>query len=131
MARIRSVIRVWSSPCSTATAYECHEENKDKKAPNLAREPIANKFYASYNTLVNYGFTSYGDSYRTLSGQFGARGSKLFEMLEEGHYDVKLSEEDFHRLTLWLDCCSMFYGVFEKEPGEVQLRGGVARAILK
>lgn len=118
-------------PVLDRNCVKCHQENKDKKAPNLAREPIANKFYASYNTLVNYGFTSYGDSYRTLSGQFGARGSKLIEMLEEGHHDVKLSEEDFHRLTLWLDCCSMFYGVFEKEPGEAQLRGEIAHAILE
>ena len=110
---------------------ECHVKNKAKKAPNLAKDPIANKFYASYNTLVNYGFTSYGDSYRSLSGQFGARGSKLIEMFEKGHHDVKLSKEDFHRLTLWLDCCSMFYGVFEKEPGEAQLRGEIARAILQ
>ena len=109
----------------------CHEKNKDKKAPNLARDPIANKFYASYNAIVDYGFTSYGDSYRTLNGQFGARGSKLVQMLEKGHHDVKLSEEDFHRLALWLDCCSMFYGVYEKEPGEAQLRGEVARAILE
>ena len=36
-------------------------------------------------------------------------------MLDKGHHDVKLSDEDFHRLALWLDCCSMFYGVFEKE----------------
>ena len=118
-------------PVLDRNCVQCHEENKDKKAPSLAREPIANKFYASYNTLVNYGFTSYGDSYRTLSGQFGARGSKLIEILEEGHHDVKLSDEDFHRLALWLDCCSMFYGVFEKEPGEAQLRGEVARAILE
>jgi hypothetical protein len=118
-------------PVLDRNCVQCHEENKDKKAPNLAREPIAQKFYASYNTLVNYGFTSYGDNYRTRSGQFGARGSKLIEILEKGHYDVQLSEEDFHRLTLWIDCCSMFYGVFEKEPGEAQLRGEIARAILE
>ena len=118
-------------PVLDRNCVKCHQENKDKKVPNLAREPIANKFYASYNTLVNYGFTSYGDSYRTLNGQFGARDSKLVEMLEKGHHDVDLSDEDFHRLSLWLDCCSMFYGVFEKEPGEAQLRGEVARAILE
>ena len=118
-------------PVLDRNCVQCHAENKDKKCPNLAAEPIANKFYASYNTLVNYGFTSYGDSYRTRSGQFGARASKLVELLDKGHYDVKLSEEDFHRLTLWIDCCSMFYGVFEKEPGEAQLRGEVARAILE
>ena len=118
-------------PVLDRNCVQCHEENKDKKAPNLAREPIAHKFYASYNTLVNYGFTSYGDSYRTLSGRFGARSSKLIEILEKGHYDVQLSEEDLHRLTLWIDCCSMFYGVFEREPGEAQLRGEIARAILE
>jgi len=118
-------------PVLDRNCVECHEEKKDEKAPSLAREPIANKFYASYNTLVNFGFTSYGDSYRTRPGQFGARASKLIEILEKGHYDVKLSDEDFHRLTLWIDCCSMFYGVFEKEPGEAQLRGEVARAILE
>jgi len=110
---------------------QCHEEKKNEKAPNLGREPIANKFYASYNTLVQYGFTSYGDAYRTRSGQFGARNSKLVEILDKGHYDVKLSDPDFHRLTLWLDCCSMFYGVFEKEPGEAQLRGEIARPLLQ
>jgi hypothetical protein len=115
-------------PVLDRNCVQCHAE---KQACNLAAEPIANKFYASYNTLVNYGFTSYGDSYRTRSGQFGARASKLVELLDKGHYDVKLSDEDFHRLTLWIDCCSMFYGVFEKEPGEAQLRGEVARAVLE
>jgi hypothetical protein len=109
----------------------CHQENIGRKAPNLAREPIANKFYASYNSLVKHGFTSYGDSYRTINGQFGARGSKLMQLLDKGHYDVQLSEEERYRLTLWLDCCSMFYGVFEREPGEAQLRGEIADAILK
>ncbi|NLF68917.1 MAG: hypothetical protein GX575_07660 [Candidatus Anammoximicrobium sp.] len=110
---------------------QCHEENRAKQAPNLGREPIANKFYASYNSLVPYGFTSYGDNYRTRPGQFGARASKLIALLEKGHYDVKLPPEDFHRLVLWIDCCSMFYGVFEREPGEAQLRGEISRAVLE
>jgi hypothetical protein len=110
---------------------KCHEENKAKNVPVLAREPIRNKFYASYNSLVKYGFTAYGDSYRTLPGKFGAHASKLIEILDQGHHEVQLSPEDYHRLTLWLDCVSMFYGVFEKEPGQAQLRGEVAHAILK
>lgn len=118
-------------PVLDRQCVQCHAENRDKKAPNLAREPIANKFYASYLSLVNYGFTAYGDAYRTLPGQFGARASKLMALLDKGHYGVQLSPEDRHRLALWIDCCSMFYGVFEKEPGEAQLRGEIARAILE
>jgi hypothetical protein len=117
-------------PVLERNCVKCHEENRGK-APNLAREPIQNKWYASYNSLVNYGFTAYGDGYRTIPGRFGARASKLLAMLDKGHHDLKLADEDFHRLALWLDCASMFYGVFEKEGGEKQLLGGIAKPTLE
>jgi hypothetical protein len=117
-------------PVLDRNCVPCHDKNA-AKAPNLKREPIQNKFYASYNSLVKYGFSSYGDHYRTVPGKFGAHASKLVAMLEKGHHDVKLSPEDFHRITLWLDSVSLFYGVFEKEPGEAQLRGEVAKATLE
>ena len=69
--------------------------------------------------------------YRTTPGHFGARASGLFALLEKGHYDVKLNDEEMHQLTLWLDCLSMFYGVYEKDGGEAQLRGEVVRATLE
>jgi hypothetical protein len=110
---------------------DCHTKNADK-APNLAREPVAKKWYASYNSLApKYGFHNYGDGYRTTPGRFGALASKLYEHLSKGHHDLKLPPEDLHRLTLWLDCSSLFYGVYEKEGGEAQLRGEVARPTLE
>lgn len=118
-------------PVLDRNCVKCHEENKDKKAPNLAKEPIQNKWYASYNSLVKHAFTAYGDHYRTIPGKFGARASNLMAMLAKGHHDVKLSDEDHHRLALWLDCMSMFYGVFEKEGGEAQLAGELAKPTLE
>jgi hypothetical protein len=110
---------------------KCHAERADK-APNLAREPLVGRWFASYASLVSrYGFHNYNDSYRTTPGQFGARASKLYELLQKGHYEVGLSDEDLHRITLWLDCSSMFYGVYEREGGEAQLRGEVARPTLE
>jgi len=112
---------------------ECHnkEENK-KKAPNLNREPIQKNWYASYNSLVHkYGFYNYGNPVRTIPGKFGAHASKLYEMLSKGHNDLKLPPEDMHRITLWLDCVSMFYGVYEKETGLAQLDGKVAYPTLE
>lgn len=101
----------------------CHEENLDK-APKLTREPITKKFYASYNSLApKYGFWNYGDGYRTTPGKFGAKAAPLYEHLKKGHKDVKLTDEEMHRITLWLDMTSLFYGVYEKEGGEAQLRG--------
>jgi hypothetical protein len=117
-------------PVLDRNCVECHAKNAPK-ACNLAKEPVNRKWYASYNSLVKYGFTSYGENLRTTPGQFGARVSNLYEILTKGHYDVKLSPEDLHRLTLWLDLSTMFYGVYEKEGGEAQLRGEIAMPTLE
>ena len=118
-------------PVLDRQCVQCHAEKADKKAPNLAREPLQRRWYASYNSLLPYAFTDYGSNLRTTPGKFGARASKLLAILEKGHYDVKLSAEDLHRITLWLDCSSMFYGVYEKEGGEAQLLGQIARPTLE
>jgi hypothetical protein len=52
-------------------------------------------------------------------------------MLAKGHNKVKLSPEDLHRITLWLDCASMFYGVYEADRGAAQLRGEIAKPTLE
>ena len=80
---------------------------------------------------ISGGLTSYGENLRTTPGQFGARASKLYGILTKWHYGVKLSPEDMHRLTLWLDLSTMFYGVYEKESGEAQLRGEIAMLPLQ
>ena len=97
------------------------------------------EYYISYLSLApKYGFYDYGGAnfndpkwYRTTPGQFGARASKLYELLQKGHYDVKLPPQDMRRLTVWLDSCSLFYGVYEKEGGQAQLRGEIARPTLE
>ena len=90
----------------------CHQKNADK-APRLDSEVVVKgrqKWYASYFSLApKYGFWQYGDRHRTTPGKFGARASKLHEMLVKGHNDVKLSQEEMHRIDVWLDSCSIFY----------------------
>ncbi len=112
----------------------CHRDNAEK-ATRLDSEVIVKgrqKWYASYFSLApKYGFWSYGQRHRTTPGQFGARAAKLYSLLKEGHYDVKLPPEDLHRLTVWLDSCSIFYGVYEKEGGEAQLRGEIVYPTLE
>ncbi len=123
---------------------KCHQKNAAKKAPDLSRKVIPrgrNKWYASYWSLAQkYGFYRYGGRnwqdpkwYRTTPGEFGARASKLYAILTTGsHKDrVKLPDEDLHRITLWLDSCSIFYGVYEKEGGEAQLRGEIVKPTLE
>jgi hypothetical protein len=116
---------------------QCHADNPDK-APRLDREVVAKgnqgrqRWYASYHSLApEYGFWQYGGRHRTIPGKFGARVSKLYKLLLEGHYDVKLSEEEMHRIIVWLDSCSIFYGVYEKEGGIAQLQGKVVYPTLE
>ncbi len=118
-------------PVLDRSCVDCHAKHADR-AVNLGREPIQRHWYASYANLApRYGFHDYGSGLVTTPGKFGARAAKLTEILEKGHYGVKLSPEDFHRITLWLDSSSMFYGVYEKEGGEAQLRGEIARPTLQ
>ncbi|MCL2709376.1 MAG: hypothetical protein FWE95_00715, partial [Planctomycetaceae bacterium] len=120
----RLVQPIWDQHC-----VACHTEERAKgtpDVPNLAREPITNKWYASYNELVpKYGSYSYGEALRTTPGGFGAKASLLYPHLKGGHKGVELSAEEMQRIVLWLDCVSIFYGVYEKEGGEAQLRGEI------
>jgi hypothetical protein len=34
-------------------------------------------------------------------------------------------------VTLWLDCASLFYGAYENERGQAQLRGDIAHPALE
>jgi len=110
---------------------DCHAQHPDT-APNLARDPIVRNWYASYENLVHkYGFHDYHDPYRTTPGKFGALDAPLYRLLQSDHHCVQLPPDDLHRITLWLDCVSMFYGVYEQEGGLAQLRGEVVQPTLE
>lgn len=115
----------------------CHQEEKALDLGSAITGPHG--WTRSYTNLAGkYGFYFHvsngsinsgvhGGS-RTIPGKFGARVSKLLEYLDEGHYGVKLPEDDFHRVTLWLDCNSEFYGAYHDI--EAQARGEVVYPTL-
>jgi hypothetical protein len=128
-------------PVLNRNCVPCHAKSPDQ-APRLDSEPLPYgraHYFASYLSLMpKFGFFDYGGRdfadarwYRTTPGEFGARASRLHAMLDAGHHDVRLSAEDAHRLAVWLDSCSLFYGVYEKEGGEAQLRGEVPQPTLQ
>ena len=118
----------------------CHLKNP--KAPNLsetAAQWTQRKYGGDTNTLWSQSYLSLvkgnhdregalkkGFAYacdarppgrvpsETTPGKFGARASKLYELLQAGHYDVQLPPEAMRRLTLWLDCNSVFYGAYQE-----------------
>jgi hypothetical protein len=116
----------------------CHQE---KKALDLSGQlGAANGWSQSYASLAEkYGFyfhvtngafnTPVHGGSRTIAGQFGARAAGLAKYLDESHYGVKLPAEDRHRIALWLDCNSEFYGSYENT--ELQARGEIVRPTLE
>ena len=112
----------------------CHtkEKAKGKKTPNLNGNQFGgNGWSQAYSTLSRYSWYKSGGngairgnktSY-SIPGQVGAQGSKLYKMLKKGHNKVKLKGEELRRITLWLDCNSVFYGAYH-ETGR-QARGEV------
>jgi len=109
-------------PALDRNCVNCHAEQEAVDLAGVVEG--TNGWTRSYNNLAaKYGFYFnvgngainqgvHGGS-RTIAGKFGARASRLLEFMDERHYGVKLSDEDFHRLTLWLDCNSEFYGSYE------------------
>lgn len=62
---------------------------------------------------------------QTPPGQWGARVSKLVQMLREGHRGVNLPAEDLARICLWVDLNVPFYGCYEPAHVAMQRRGEV------
>jgi len=104
-------------PVLDRNCVACHA--RDPKAPDLTAGDWAGQPDGWYTSYVNLKpFAHFFDSLlwnepRTVPGAFGARASGLLRHLASGHHDLKLSAEDLHRLTLWLDCNSDFYGAYE------------------
>jgi hypothetical protein len=118
-------------PALDRNCVSCHNEEKALNLTGVIEGK--NGWTRSYNNLAEkYGFyfhvsngsinTGIHGGTRSIAGKFGARSSKLLDFMDERHYGVKLSKEDFHCLTLWLDCNSEFYGSYENTIAQAEGR---------
>jgi hypothetical protein len=113
----------------------CHGRDADDPPDLRAGNWQGHKFlwYESYRNLRPYAF-HFGaprnearehqyDRWqlaRTVPGKFGARASKLLPLLDNGHYDVRLSPEELRRIIVWLDANSDFFGAYENVHAQAQ-----------
>ena len=129
-------------PVLDAKCVDCHEEEKD--APSLAATVSPDSKYGglygwsdSFQTLGPLGWYKSGGNGAlsknvtsfSIPGDVGARASKLLPLLEKGHYDVKLTDEELYRITLWMDLNSNFYGVYREL--ESQANGELVLPVLE
>jgi hypothetical protein len=113
---------VWDARC-----VRCHDA-ADKKKLNLAATPDQDKVPASYRTLIEQGWVHYfncqwGQEHaRAAPLSFGTVKSRLWNVLDAGHYDVKLTREDTQRIKCWIDLnCPLWpdYVFRARRPGPV------------
>ena len=105
-------------PVLDAKCVKCHDGTRPK-CPSLKGEPEG-WACKSFNALVKHvAYSSWGaphNNYEPLTEplRFGALGSPLLKRIESGHGGVKLTEDELHRLILWMDSNGACWGTFDK-----------------
>lgn len=98
----RTVQPVWDAKC-----ISCHGANDPKI--NLTSTLDAKRVPASYRTLIEGGWVNYFNlnwgerHYRAEPMTFGSLKSKLWGLLDAGHYEVQLTDEERERIKCWID----------------------------
>ncbi len=99
----RVVQPVWNARC-----VSCHAPGAESSI-DLTGTPDAEGVPASYRTLIERGLVhhfdfAWGCEHRKAAPlTFGTVKSKLWEVLNAGHKDVKLAREDMERVKCWID----------------------------
>jgi hypothetical protein len=94
---------VWDAKC-----VRCHDGH-DKCGFSLTGDLDQDRVPASYRTLISGGWVhyfnwSYGERHQKAEPvTFGTLKSKLWPILDAGHYDVKLTRDEMHRVKCWTD----------------------------
>ena len=95
---------VWDQHC-----VQCHN-GQDRQRINLISALDGEKIPTSYRELIEQGWVHFldfgynsGGNEKRAAMTFGSLKSKLWELLNEGHYDVELSLDDRHRIKCWID----------------------------
>jgi hypothetical protein len=107
----------------------CHGGEKTEGGVDLTGAP-AGQFTRSYNALaplVSYsewkGTPQANHEPMAYPNRFGARASRLTQLLLQGHADIALDADEYERLVTWMDTNALFYGTFDPEAQLRQQRG--------
>ena len=101
----------------------------DLRAGEWSKDPY--RWYTSYKNLHPYVWHNGADGTgydlwnlpRSTPGKVGAKAADLIQILNKGHYQVRLSKEERRSLVVWIDANSDFFGSYENI--EVQAAGGI------
>jgi len=100
----------------------CHNGKDPKALPDLRGE-MTTLFNRSYeglmqgkwvNTIQEWNGGNYAMMHAAIVPPYtyGSHASRLVKLLQGGHYDAKLSPEEWVRLVTWIDCGAPYYGSY-------------------
>jgi hypothetical protein len=100
----------------------CHNGKDPKAAPDLRGE-LTTLFNRSYESLLqgklvnaiqewNSGTYAMQNAEAVPPYTYGSHRSKLVEVLRKGHYDARLTKEEWIKLVTWIDGGAPYYGSY-------------------
>ncbi len=120
-------VQLVKAPVFDQKCVPCHREHP--KAPDMSYKSLARNDRAfSYPGEGGLELLGIGGS-RSTPGRVGAQASGIYQALTQSpqHKDVRLSKDEWRRLTLWLDLNCNELGWIGNDPAELQAqREGIA-----
>ncbi len=110
-------------PVLDAKCVKCHDGTKTDR-PNFAdKKHGSNEFYKSYLALHPYVRRPgpEGDYHMLKPLEYHASTSELVQVLEKGHYEVKLTAEEWDRLVTWIDMNVPCFGTWSDRLGSTYI----------
>jgi hypothetical protein len=120
---------VWNRHC-----IRCHDAADSRKV-NLTARRDADGVPASYRTLIEQGWVHYFDCvYQKRHSKaepmtFGSLKSRLWETLDGGHYDVRLSRAEMQAVKTWIDFNCPLWPDYQYRLSRPELQANAAAAV--
>ncbi|MCP3920162.1 MAG: hypothetical protein GY711_31945 [bacterium] len=102
-------------PVFTKNCVQCHDYGEEAgEVVNLApdRTLVFNTAYMELHAKELINVVGGGPNRILEAYSWGSNASRLVEVLDEGHYGVELSEEDYQRVTTWIDLNAPYYPTY-------------------
>jgi len=126
-------------PLVSARCVSCHAFDRPSNKVILT-DDLTNQFVVGYEELLPYLTVAISNRWDHPDDvlprppyTYGSKVSRLTRLLEAGHYDVKLTREEWQRLLNWIDCNGVYYDRYEADhyPNRQIFTGQVREAVGK
>jgi len=106
-------------PLLNAKCIQCHTHDRAANAVILT-DDLTDQFTVGYQELLPYLSVANAmrwdhpdDVYPRPPYTYGSKVSRLTQILEAGHHNVKLRDDDWQRLFAWIDANAVYYDRYE------------------